>query len=328
MGFKNKRQRAAVMISLRDSGKYVSTKNGVVHRSYYKPHKTNLTHNSTKHSASSKRQLIEAVNRNKSKIAQETDERTLRKIEKINDDYNKGKDSRSDNSTNGVYTAKREKLHDSILDKQFNETKSVDKNDPDVYFFGGVGGSGKGTHLRPRVKENAIIIDPDNYKKELSKTDKSPVKGKKLAHAAYLHEESSDISHKARNRAVREKRDVIEDRTMSNEKTAKDDIDYYKRNGYDVHVLGTQLPAHKSIDRATSRFLNPKKDGRYVPLEIIGNKGNRINKNVIKSTKYGDSYQVYDTDVKKGKKAILITRSNTTIKKNQRNPKDAREDFS
>ena len=226
--------------------------------------------------------------------------------------YEMGFDSKNKYSNGGEYTTKRQKIHKKLI-KQTIRGYKKDK-DPDVYFFGGVGGSGKGTVLRPLVKEKAITIDSDDYKQKLSKYDKSPLKRFGLAHAGFLHEESSDLADKTRDIAIKNRYDVIEDATAANKEKLKAKIQKYKKAGYDVHILGTNLQPHIAMKRAAKRFINK---GRFVPLAVIRKKGNRINRNVVFATKLGDTYSIYDTSTKK---ATLMAKSNASIDDDFRNP--------
>ena len=63
------------------------------------------------------------------------------------------------------------------------------------------------------------------------------------------------------------------------------------------------------------RFL---KHGRYVPPEVIAIKGNRINRNVLRTRKEVDSYIIVDTDVYK--KPVVVYKSEKDLRHNFRDP--------
>jgi hypothetical protein len=181
--------------------------------------------------------------------------------------------------------SRREKFRKEILRREFADKSTIDKNDPDLYIFAGISSSGKSYNLKGYVPEKTLEIDNDKYKKYLAQKSKSPLKRFPLAHSEYLHEEAGDLTKRAIGRARREKRDITLDMTFANYYKGKNLINDFKKEDYDVHVLGTQFPAHKGIERATDRFLDPTKEGRFVPLKLIAKEGNQTNENVMKARK-------------------------------------------
>ena len=88
---------------------------------------------------------------------------------------------------------------------------------PDVYIFGGSPASGKSYHLQKYVHEKAVMINNDDIKQYLTRYNRSPL-GRKygMAHATLLHEEASDIESKLVKMALKQRKDVILDRTLGN----------------------------------------------------------------------------------------------------------------
>lgn len=212
--------------------------------------------------------------------------------------YADGFDSKHFNTKDGIYTAERKKVHAKILKKFLSQDKS--SNDPDVYVFGGVAGSGKSTVLSGFVPENALVINNDDIKQELAKYDPSPLKGYPLIHATYLHEESSDIESELLAEAIRQKKDIILDRTLASADKNKSLLKKMHNKGYRVTVLGTNLPPHLALMRVSTRFI---RKGRYVPFEYVAAKGNQTNRSVldVADEEFVDSAKVFDTTKSKPK---------------------------
>ena len=188
--------------------------------------------------------------------------------------------SRKAYTKNGKYTLARQRIHNKIMNKylrQDNRTRS-----PDIYIFGGIAGSGKTTTLKRYVKERAMTINSDDIKNDLAKYNPSPIKKYPLMHARFLHEESTDIEKKLIIKAIKGRKDIILDKTLANLSKIRRLIRSVRGRGYEVTILGTNLPPHVALLRVASRFL---KHGRYVPLKRVALTGNRTNRNVLRIAK-------------------------------------------
>ena len=264
---------------------------------------------------SKKRTLTSALSRGRGLIKKKLGKEKLTKLRNIERKHISGKTSLSRNTRNGRLKPSRKRLHNRIIKKQFRKKGSIDRKDPDLYIFGGLPASGKTTVLAKKVPEKTIVIDSDGYKGKLSKHSKSPMKGFKLAHAGLLHDEADLLVNRAVNKAIKQKRNVTYDATMKSLDKGKKLIQKFKKAGYDVHYLSTQKKPSTTLVHASKRFL---KSGRYVSLDYIKTYGNQISKNSWKAKKYGDTYQVYDTNsIKKPK---LVSKSKKSMKHNFRNP--------
>ena len=248
---------------------------------------------------STREQLRRALRRARKLIITSTSAKTRAYYKKFIDDFKYGIDSKSKYSKKGRYTKSRTKIHNIIIRKFLKQDKRT--KSPDVYVFGGVAGSGKTSVLAKHVKEPTMTINNDDIKVELAKYDKSPVKKYKLLHAVYLHNESSDIEEKLLKLAIRGRKDIILDRTLANYEKQRGVLRNLKKKGYKITLLGTNLPPHIAILRVAKRSL---KKGRWVPLTIVKQKGNKTNKSVIKmakNKKLVSSAKVYNTRTRKGK---------------------------
>lgn len=229
---------------------------------------------------STKKQLKKSLTESKSVIRKSVPSNVRNYLRELLKTVNKGNDSKKKYTVSGRYVPSRIKVHNAIIRKIL--LKDPTKSKPDVYVFGGVAGSGKTTVLSKYVKEKALPINNDDIKHELSKYTLSPYKRYPLIHAAYLHEESSDIEKKLLGKAVSLRKDIILDRTLASFVKQREVLKQLKSKGYTVHMLGTNLYPHIAIIRVTTRFT---RKGRYVPLEYIAEKGNSTNASVLKMAK-------------------------------------------
>lgn len=264
---------------------------------------------------STQRQLRRAIKKSQKLLKKNLSKKEQGILNKINRDFSIGKDSAKKNVWGGKYKKTRKKIHRKILKNTFKDKRTIDKKDPDLYIMGGVGGSAKTSALHKKIPERTVVLNADDFKTKLSQYDRSPIRRLPLAHAPYLHEESSHLFERGIVKARREKRDVTLDMTFANYKKGKRIIDKFKRKGYDIHFLGTQKYPHQAIDNVTRRFV---KSGRYVPPEVIAVKGNEINKNVMSARKISDTHFIVDTTDKENN--IVVSRSKYGMGKNFRDP--------
>jgi len=206
-----------------------------------------------------------------------------------------------------------ENFHSEIINNELNKVNS-DRKDPDLYIMGGIPGSGKTTVLRKFIPEKTVLIDSDEFKEKLSKNYPSKSKRFKLIHASLLHNQADVLVAEAINKAIRTKKNVTVDMTFGNLMKGNGIIKQFRKAGYDIHYLGTQKYPHKSIPYVAERFIEK---GRYVPLEYVAEKGNKISKNSWKARKLADSYIIYDTNKKPG---FVVTKSKVKINENVRDP--------
>ena len=262
---------------------------------------------------SSQRSLSSSATRNAIKLRRTLGVRRNEQLRKL---MLSNRSSLRENSSNGKLKPARQRFHNQIIQRQFRNRNSIDRKDPDLYVFGGLPASGKGTVLRKKVPEKTVVIDNDYYKEKLSRRTKSPIKGYKLAHAQVLHEEARVLVNRAIDKSIKQRRDVTYDGTMRNPQKARRIIAKYKKAGYDVHYLATQKKPAKAMSHATNRFLIT---GRFVPLKFIKNEGNQISKNSWNARKLADTHQIYDTNTMRSK---LISKSKRSMGFNFRNPKN------
>ena len=248
---------------------------------------------------SSKSELSKALTSAKKSMKKNLNKRNKALLTDIAERFKAGQDSKSLYYGHGKYTPERRKLHNKIISdilKQDRPTKN-----PDLYIFGGIGGSGKSS-LNKYIKEKAVTLNNDDIKSALAKHTPSPSRRYFLLHAALLHREAQDIESRTLEKLLKSKKDVILDRTLSNYDKSLAIVKRFQKRGYDITTLGTSLKPSVAISRSTKRFLKGK-EGRYVPVKIIAKKGNQTNKNVVRMAKkkFNKQAVIVDTFRRKGK---------------------------
>lgn len=229
------------------------------------------------------------------------------------------------------YSPERAKLHEEIIDyflsshagektfdnpvgKKKGKKKSQEK--PSVLFFAGGTATGKTTALREAqesgslgdfIPDDPVMINPDLIKQMLPEFREMANAGERAA-SSVLHEESSDIAKKLRERATNAKYNMIVDGTGDSGKTkflrklwdAADE-------GYDVRIFMVDLPVNVAIERAILRGDNEEK-GRYVPIPEIkkSHYGSAARHFDWRDLSIVSRWQVWSNNVPPGQKPILM----------------------
>jgi len=222
-------------------------------------------------------------------------------IKGINHNYNKGIDTQNEyKMPNGEYTPERKKLHDEIIANFLQGVPSTKK--PKAILVAGVPGSGKTSTLKELYNLNKYAyINADDIKELIPEY--------KGYNAPLIHHESTDIEKRLIKKAIKQNKSIMIDKTFKNMSKAKRILSSLKRKGYNIQMIATQLPTHKSIERAHSRFM---KTGRYVPYEMIGEYAPQVNENIIKLKKVIPT-KIYNTDIPMGQRPIRIEKMNEKI---------------
>jgi predicted ABC-type ATPase len=170
----------------------------------------------------------------------------------------------------GKYTAEREALHDSILNKLFSPeavkaATPAQGSKPEMTLLGGRGGSGKSWFVKQGVADAAhsIYINADDLQAELP--------GYEGWNAALYHEEASDLTKRADRIALALGVNVIHDATMRTVGGSSKRATEYKAHGYKVNGHYMFLPPQTSTKRAIERFVRGGTEGRYVPPDYLLN---------------------------------------------------------
>ena len=208
---------------------------------------------------------------------------------------------------NGEYSEERQKLHDSIVSKiveQSGKPKQGEK--PLCILFGGGSASGKSTIRRlmvqPDLDENGIkmgTVDSDDIKSELPEYQEFQKQDVNSA-AFRTHQESADIVDEAIDALVYHQRNFIYDGTMKNPYKYKRIIQNLKDAGYEVRVVGADVPLNEAIKRSEMRA---RKEGRNVPRSIIEGSHRGFSSAFSEIAELADDYELYDNS---GEFPVLI----------------------
>ena len=218
---------------------------------------------------------------------------------------------------NGKYIGERADLHDKILAEYFNKEKvSADK----VYMLGGAGANGKSSVTEsgklPHPK-GGLIIDPDKVKAMIPEYQFMVNSGdKNLINAAanFVHEESSYLGKKIREKALTENWGTIIDGV--NDGSAKKIHENAQKarelSGKKVRADYVSLDTDLSLKLAEIRA---KKTGREVPKEVLLNANKAISKefpDIIKNKSFDELY-LWDTN-ENGNPRLILTQINGVTK--------------
>jgi len=182
------------------------------------------------------------------------------------------------NVRRGEPLAARRQVHADIL-ARFTETHPEVRKDKRAIVLAGPPGAGKSTAQNALIKETRtqpehwLAINADDFKDEL--LEQARVDGSYDSHlvpaevreleaagekfyprelAALVHNESSILSKKATNEAVRRGDNVIIDGTLGNEKQARMLLDKLEAAGYDVMVADVETTQAVSEARTMGRW--------------------------------------------------------------------------
>lgn len=206
----------------------------------------------------------------------------------------------------GVWTAERKKLHDSIRDKILSpeivkNAMPPEGTPPTFILLGGRGGSGKSSFVgQVYDPKTSIVLDADHIKSLLPEYEGW--------NAAQVHEESGEIFDSL----VKECRElgvnVVLDKTMKTAKSALKDVADFKGAGYRTEAHYMHLPRQEAAKRAVGRFLNGGPNGRYVPIKVVLE--NTTNESAFDQVREQvDAWSFRDNNVPKGSGPILISQS-------------------
>ena len=246
-----------------------------------------------------KRKEIDLITKYKREIFKNKDDKhTIRALGRL---AKKGIDTKTYvyNKETGEYIPERKALHDKIIKEMTDKPSAVAKKDekPVVIMLGGSPASGKSEVVKRLIPnpEKYVDIDNDSIKEKLPEY--------RGINASYLHEEASDVYGAVKEKAIRDRKNIILDATLKNTDKAIADIKKFQKLGYTVKVYGTNISPEINVESGTKRF---QKKGRYVPIEYIVQNTPKINKSVLDVSKYADESKIYDTTIKGRENAKVI----------------------
>ena len=168
-------------------------------------------------------------------------------------------------------------VHKPIIRKYTKLFKEAKSDIAKVVFLAGIPAAGKTFATRNMFDfdesgviathkesgEKYIILNPDNFKKDLPEYDK-------VNHgvgAGLVHEESSHLNKHLMKHARKHKVNVIVDATIGDYSKAKKLLGSFHEDGYNSKLIHVTAPIEQAIESALSRFLKP--EGRLVFFENI-----------------------------------------------------------
>ncbi|MCK9543947.1 MAG: zeta toxin family protein [Novosphingobium sp.] len=214
---------------------------------------------------------------------------------------------------NNKWNIKRVKdVHYGILNDTFRGIKPAKGTPTCVIVMGGTA-SGKGTVTKPILEEimNSVgekfaHLDVDDFKKKIPEYNKF----KRLGAANNVHEESSHLGKRARKFAISNKLNFVNDGTFSNMDKSLDMIKSLKNKGYNIKLINVSTDIDEAKIREKARF---KRSGRKVGEDIL-EKSHIESVDVYNKIKdLVDEYSMYDNNVGKDEKAILVDSHKTGI---------------
>lgn len=157
----------------------------------------------------------------------------------------------------GLYTPERTEQHKKIISDILADHANVPREKQAV-MSGGLGGAGKGYVLDKYAdinESNYITIDPDQMKQELlTRGMVDEVPGLlPMEHAAFIHEESSDLANLLHQTAMNLGMNVVLDTTMASVGSTQKKVQKFKDQGYDVEAVFVDVPVEVSITSALGR---------------------------------------------------------------------------
>ena len=189
------------------------------------------------------------------------------------------------NFVSGKWNLDREKLHNEIVAKilspeKIRACKPENGEKPKFIMFGGRGGSGKSwfTDKKRAADENRkVMFDSDKFLVLDADALKEYIPEYEGWNAGEVHEESSYLNKKLKDRAMSLGLNIIIDGTMNYNPKKPDKVRNEmlaaKEKGYSLEAHYMFLPLQDSCVRAFSRFKTKKGDysGRLVPTDIMLN---------------------------------------------------------
>jgi len=175
-------------------------------------------------------------------------------------------------SYNGQYTDIRKQLHKKIIS---NIIKSSHTENPTAILMGGGSASGKSFIAEMLINsynqnnQSICYIDSDNIKNYIPEYKERLDSGNEYVirdAAAFVHDESSDISKMILDICIEKKLDFIYDGTMKNTEKYEKIIEKLRLSQYTIQGIIVDVPLKVAFERADIRF---EAEGRKVPDEEI-----------------------------------------------------------
>ena len=209
--------------------------------------------------------------------------------------------------------AEREVLHKAII-QTILERKDYSK-DKRIYMLGGAPANGKSAFIRSGIVKypNDILkIDPDEIKMMLPEY-RYMLDMQEPRAAGVVHEESSELAKKIRERAIAEGTNLLLD-GVNNESIEKriEDVKALKCNGHWVRIDYVTLDTDLSLWLAKIRY---QRTGRLVPEDIIKRRARSLVKLIpeLIELQLFDELYLWDTNIAAEPRLILRQKSGKLV---------------
>jgi len=166
----------------------------------------------------------------------------------------------------GGYSKERSEWHAEVI-AAYESKFGPPQAKPIAIITGGLAGAGKTASLRDVPGINKFIqINSDDIKESAPEYNGY--------NAAFLHEESDQVSLAVLERATNARQHLVVDITMKSigdpNKGFRDSllgrVSELAKRGYEVHLMFSDVTIERSVERAVKRYMNPKNEkGRFVP---------------------------------------------------------------
>lgn len=194
----------------------------------------------------------------------------------------------------GKPSAERQKLHDAISKDALDKPGAYPKPGEHkmAIFTMGAPASGKSSAMKAFDEKHFVKVDPDAIKEQMPEYKKSmDPKNTYRGAAAMVHEESSHLSQKIREQAMKNGQHMIVDGTGVNSKALIEKMEAAKAAGYHVHLVMPHLEKDEGMKRMESRA---EKVGRFVPTHIVEDAYQKVPRNFDEISKHSDSFAMHD----------------------------------
>jgi len=156
------------------------------------------------------------------------------------------------------YTKERHLAQQEIIEDVLKAHDKVPREGKAI-ISGGMGGAGKTTVLTRYLNidtDKYITVNPDDIKEIMAERGMIPtLRGLTPMECSTLaHDEASHISSIIMDRAIREKKNIILDGTMSKRSSMDSRVGRLKKGGYSLRAVFVDITPEISTKRATSRY--------------------------------------------------------------------------
>ena len=209
----------------------------------------------------------------------------------------------------GRYKKERfDSVHKPIIQKILDSGDTPKSRKPICLLYGGGSGSGKSSVAdkwiaEPLMKEiglNFAKVDCDAIKEQLPE-HKMFYEQDRTTTALREHRESSDIANTAIDELIKRSKCFRYDGTMSDYDKYNNLIGKLKKNGYEVHIIATDIPVEMALERASGR-------DRVVDEHVVRRIHRQFGESFldIAMIEGVDSFRLYDNSQPQGQNPTLV----------------------